>query len=171
MGVRADANENSLGSKPRPGTVVLQRTRSSFDTIRDLAQGDLAQGHQVGGLEEPLDGGRDLIAYVDLARSKPREQIIRRQIDQLDVVSLVEHPVGKRFALPDAGDLRDQVIEAFQVLDVDGRPDIDARIEKLFDVLPPLGMPRCGLASDEIGVRKLVDQHNGWTPRQHAIEV
>jgi hypothetical protein len=41
----------------------------------------------------------------------------------------------------------------------------------LFDVLPPLGVPRLGLAQDHIRMRQLIHQNDGRTARQRGIEI
>ena len=103
---------------------------------------------------------RDLLGHVDLAGLEPREQIVGRQVDQLDFVGLVEDAIRDRLALAHAGDLRDQVVETLEVLDVDRRPDIDALLEQLLDVLPALRVARRRIAFDEIGMRQLVDEQD-----------
>ncbi len=87
---------------------------------------------------------------------KPAPQRFWRDIDQLDLVGGADDLVGHRFLLLDAGDLSDDVVEAFQVLDVDRRDDGDAGVEQLLDVLPALGI----LAARGVGVGELVDQHH-----------
>ena len=76
------------------------------------------------------------------------------------------HLVGHRLLLLDAGDLGDDVVEALQVLDVDGGDDGDAGVEQLLDVLPALGV----LAARGVGVGEFVDQHHlgagGPAPRR-----
>lgn len=59
------------------------------------------------------------------------DQLARRQVDQHDVAQAVEHGIRHGLADTHAGDAVDDVVEAFQVLDVDGRVDIDAGIELL----------------------------------------
>ncbi len=65
------------------------------------------------------------------------------------------------------GDLCDNVIEALDVLNVDGGVDIDAVSHQLFDVEISLGMP----AAVSIGVGKLVHQHDLRMPSDHRIEI
>ena len=50
--------------------------------------------------------------------------------------------LGQRLLHPYAGDAADHVVQAFEVLDVEGGPDVDAGGEQLFHVLPALRMPR-----------------------------
>ena len=98
-------------------------------------------------------------------------QVVGRQIDQLDVVGLVEYLVRQGLALPHAGRLVDEIVQALEVLDVDRRPDVDAGVEQLLDVLPALRVPRCRLAAGEIGVGELVHQENGGVPGERGVEV
>ena len=99
---------------------------------------------------------RDLGALlrVDLARSQPLLQRLGREVDEHDLVGLVEDAVGERLAHADLGQLEDRVVEALEVLDVDGRDDVDARGEHLVDVLPALLVAHPG----GVRVRELVDQ-------------
>ena len=67
----------------------------------------------------------------------------------------------------DAGDLGDDVVQAFDVLDVERRPDVDAGGEQLLDILPALRMPR----AFGVGVGQLVDQDQLRLPRQRGVEI
>ena len=55
----------------------------------------------------------------------------------------------------DPGDPGDDVVEAFDVLDVERRIDVDPGGEQLLDIHVALGMP----ALRRIGMRKLIDQN------------
>jgi hypothetical protein len=57
-------------------------------------------------------------------------------------------------------DLRDHVVQALDVLHVDGREHIDARGEQLLDVLPALGVT----PARRVGVRELVEQQQRRSP-------
>ena len=89
--VAGDAGASSLRRR--------QRTRGGFHAIRDPAQRDLPQRHEILLAEEALDRRRHLVGNVDLAGMEPRDEVIGRQVDQLDVIGLVEHLVGQRLAL------------------------------------------------------------------------
>ena len=65
------------------------------------------------------------------------------------------------------GDLRHDIIQAFEVLDVDSGVNIDAAIEQLFDVEITFGMSAAG----DIGVRKLVDQDELRAAGDDRVEV
>ena len=63
--------------------------------------------------------------------------------------------VGDRLVLLDAGDLLDDVVHRLEVLHVHRGDHVDARVEELVDVLPPLLVARAG----DVGVGELVDEH------------
>jgi hypothetical protein len=50
----------------------------------------------------------------------------------------------------------DDVVERLDVLDVDGGDDVDAGVQQLFDVLPPLLVAGAGC----VGVGELVDERD-----------
>ncbi len=74
---------------------------------------------------------------------------------------------GHGLADADAGDLRDDVVEAFDVLNVDGAIDVDAAVQQLFHVEIAFGMA----AACCIGVRQLVDKDDLRPPRDDGVEV
>ena len=108
-----------------------------------------------------------LLGDIDLALLQPLDQVVGREVDQLDGVGEVEHLVRHGLAHPHMRDLRDHVVEAFDVLDVDRRIDVDAVGQQLLDVEVTLGMAAAG----RIGVSEFVDQGNLRTPRDQRIEV
>ena len=72
-------------------------------------------------LQRPLG----LLGDVDLALVQPLDQLVGREVDQLDP-SARSNTVRYGLAHPHMGDLRDHVVEAFDVLDVDRGLDVDA---------------------------------------------
>ena len=104
---------------------------------------------------------------VDLAVLEPLEEFVRGKVYQLDLVRLLEDGVGHRLAHLDAGDLGDHVVEALQVLDVHRGVDVDARVQQLEHVLPPLWVSRAG----RVGMGEFVNQDEGGTAREHRIEI
>ena len=101
---------------------------------------ELAKRDEVPQPEETLQGVRGLVGHVHLALSEPLLQHVRREIHQLDLVGSLKHRVGHRLTDGDPGDLRDDVVQALEMLDVQRSPDVDAGGEQLLDVLPPLGV-------------------------------
>jgi hypothetical protein len=64
-------------------------------------------------------------------------------------------------------DLRDHVVQAFNVLDIDRGIDVDSAAQELLDVEVALRVT----AARRIGVGELVDQDDLRTPSQDGIEV
>ena len=75
-----------------------------------------------------------LLRHVDLAVLQALDQVFGRQVDELDVVGLVDDRIGHRLAHADAGDLRDDVVQALDMLDIERRIDIDAGGEQFLHV-------------------------------------
>ena len=70
-----------------------------------------------------------------------------------------QHLVRQALVDRRAGDRRDRVGDALEVLDVQRADDVDARVADDLDVLPALGSGR----SRDVGVGKLVDEGDGRT--------
>ncbi len=118
-------------------------------------------------LEEILDRARRGVLNIDLAFGEPLQQLIGRQIDQHDLVGEIEHLVGHGLAHPHLADAQHHIVQAFEVLDVERGPDIDARRQQFVDVLPALGMAR----ARHIGVGIFVDQQQARPPRQRGVDI
>jgi len=110
------------------------------DAVGSAPQRQLAQRDQVAFVEEVLYRALGLLRQIHLALLEPLQQVIRRQVDQLDLVGLLDDPIRHRLAHDHAGDLCHHVVQALDMLDVDGGVDIDAGVEQLFDILPALGV-------------------------------
>ncbi len=108
-----------------------------------------------------------LLGDIDLALLQPLDQIVGRQVDQFDGVGAVENLVRHGLAHPYMRDLRDDIVEAFDVLDVDGGIDVDAVGQQLLDVEIALGMT----AARGVGMGEFVDQRNLRPPRNQRVEV
>ena len=130
-------------------------------------QGQLPQRGEVAGAEVVGQRGVDLLGRVDVPVRHPAAQRLRGDVDQLDLVGGADHGVRHGFPLRHPGDLLDDVVEGFQVLDVDVGDDLDARGQQFLDVFPALGVPR----SWHVGVRELVDQRDLRSAGQHGVEV
>src|SRR5271165_6011693 len=64
-------------------------------------------------------------------------------------------------------DLGDHVIEALDMLDVDGGVDVDAVVQELLDIEIAFGMTAAG----RVGMGQLVDKNNLRTPCNDGVEV
>ena len=166
---RAHADEEPLGGGPD----LLDRVLTHVDahlgvhSLCRAAERKLTESDQIALAEEVLEGLLRLVGHVDLALFETLQEIVGREVDQLDLVGLLEDRVRHRLSDDDAGDLGDDVVEALDVLDVHRRVDVDASVEQLAHVLPPLGVTRAG----RVGVGQLVDQDQGRTARERAVQV
>ncbi len=114
-----------------------------------------------------MQGAGGVVGAVDLALLEAGAQLGGGDVDQLDLVRHFEHSVGEGFGGADAGDAGDVVVEAFEVLDVEGGPEIDAGGDQFGDVLPALGVTEAG----GVGVGELVDEQQGGAAGEGGIEV
>ena len=164
-----DGDDDAFARFPGVGdlvvvAVLLQRR---VDLVGEPQQRQLAQRGQVALAEVVGQRGVDPLGRVDVAVGEPAPQRFRRDVDELDLVGRADDLVGHLLLLLDAGDLGDDVVEALEVLDVDGRDDGDAGVEQLLDVLPAFGV----LAARGVGVGELVDEHHLWLALQHRLDV
>ena len=102
------------------------REQLLIDPIRGAAKRKLAKSRQVGRGEKVLQGPLGLLRDVDLSFLETLDQIVRGEIDQFDGVGAIEHAIGHCLAHADVRDLSDDVVQAFDVLNVDGGVDVDA---------------------------------------------
>ncbi len=142
-------------------------TQAAVDAVGGLLHGQLAQCGEVGRREERLQRLRGLFGHIDLALLQARDQLARRQVDQHDVVQAVEHPIRHGLAHAYAGDAHHHVIEAFQMLDVDRGPDVDAGVQQLHHILPAPLVAAAGC----IAMGQFVHQHQRRMPCEHGIQV
>src|SRR5262245_63544231 len=114
-----------------------------------------------------LERALGLLGHVDLALFQALDQIVWGEIDELDGVGTVEDRVRHGLAHAHMRDLRDHVVKALDVLDIDGGINVDSVSEQLFDVEVALGMAAAG----HVGVGELVDQHDLRMSGDDGIEV
>ena len=107
------------------------------------------------------------VGNVDFSLLEPLDQIVGRQINQFDRIGAIEHGVGHRLAHADVRDLRDDVIETLDVLNVDRGVDVDAAGHQLFDVEIALRVA----AAFGIGVREFVDQNDLRPAGNDGVEI
>ena len=137
-----DANQHALPGRPGTGDVAGLHVSAHLhvDSLGNPPQRQLAQGRQVAGTVKLLERALAEPRRMNFAFADPLQQFCRRQIHQLDLVGLVQHAVGDRLVHCYARDLGHDVLEAFQVLNVKRRIDIDACRTQFQDVLVALQM-------------------------------
>ena len=167
--VFADADQDALARGPGTGDGVGLHVGEQLlvDPLGGAPQRQFAQRGQVARREIMLQRALGLLGDIDLALLQPLDQVVGREVDQLDGVGAVEHLVRHGLAHPHMRDLRDHVVEAFDVLDVDGGIDVDAVGEQFLDVEIALGMT----AARRVGMGEFVDQGDLRPPRDQRVEV
>jgi len=147
--------------------LAIALVKVGIDPRGGSLHGQLAQRGEVGRREKGVDGRTRLLGHVHLAIAQAFEQLARRQVDQLDLVGFLQHPVRHRLAHLHASDIAHAVIEAFQVLHVDRGVDVDTGSEQLLHILPALGVAAAG----GVAVRQLVDQRQFGRVGEQTVEV
>ena len=167
--VGADADEDAFPCRPRAldPAALHAFEQVAVDALGGPPQCQFPQRHEVVGTEEVVDGARRRVLHIDLALGQPLEELVRRQVDQDKLVRLVEHRIGHRLAHADPGDPLDDVIEAFEMLDVQRRPDVDPRRQQFLNVLPSLRMA----AARGIRVGVFINQDEPWVAFQGSVEI
>src|SRR5208282_2661456 len=140
-------------------------TPGNLTALRESAQRQFAQGGQIAGGEEILGRSPRRLRHIDLALVQPLNKLVRREVDQDDVVRFLQDAVGNSLAHGDAGNARNNVGKALEMLDVERRPHVHAGREKLLDVLPALGMT----AVRRIAVGQFVDDDQLGLARQRPV--
>ncbi len=135
--------------------------------LRRPPQPDLAQRGQVALAEKTVQRPRRHVRPVDLPVAQPAPQLRRRQIDELDLVRHLHHPVRQRLRHPHPRDARNIVVQALQMLHVQRGPHVDAGLQQLRHILPTLVVP----APRRIGVRQLIHQQQPGMARQRRIHI
>ena len=168
-GVGADQGHDAVAGGPGAGDGVGAHPAGDvgIHPIRRAAQRQLAQRGEVAFLEEAPQRPARLVRAVDAALAHPLDQFGGRDVDQLDRVGFRQHAVGHRLGDAHAGDARDGLGQAFQVLDVHGGPDLDAGLAQLLHILPALRMPAAG----RVAVGEFVEQQDRRPARQRGVEV
>ena len=178
-----EARRTRVSDSGPPDTATTTRSRASqvsvmflsvrvlcqrgVDLIGQPQQRQLSQRGQVAGPEVVLHRRGGLLGRIDVAVSHPAPQRFRGDVDQFDLVGGADELVGHAFGLCGAGDMADHVVEALQVLDVDGGDHRDARVEEELHVLPAMGVA----AARRVRMGEIVDEHDLRPPGQHRVDV
>ena len=157
---------DAFAGRPPGVPVGGRRALDALDALGDLAQRQLAQVVEVRVLEKVFQRPADLVGAVDLSGAQPLLQILDGQIEVDHLVGLLEEAVGHGLADGDARDALDDVLEALEVLDVEGADDVDAGVQQLEDVLVALAVAAAG----NVRVRQLVDDGDGGLALEDVVE-
>ena len=136
------------------------------DATGGKAQRQFAQRRQLGGREEIGERSPRRVGQIDFARRQSLDQGIGGQVDN-DQFGIVQYLVGHGFPHTDMGEARHDVIEAFDMLDIDRGGDIDPRRQQFLYILPPLGVS----AARRIAMRQFIDQNQPRMPFDRGVDV
>ena len=98
VAVRTEADQDTLARRPGHGDALARAiaVHRRVDALGGLAQRQFAQRDQVALAEEVLERHARALRHVDLAGVQPCEELVGRQVDELDLVGRLEHGVGHR---------------------------------------------------------------------------
>ena len=171
LGAAGQADDDPLARAPDPRHLVLAAVRVEVlvDPVRHPQQRQLPQGGQVAGPEVVRQGRVDLVGLVDVAVRHPPPQRLGRHVDQLYLVGPPDHLVGDRLTLPYPGYRLDDIAERLQVLDVDGRYDVDRRPRAV--PRRPASACRCGSRAHWCGPARPRGRRRGRRARTASTSI
>ncbi len=164
-----DRDQHPLAGLPRLSDVVTIAValETFVDAVREPQQRKFPQRREVAGTEIVGERGVDPIRLVHVAVGHAPPQRFGRHVDEFDLVGCAHDPVWDGFSLLHPGDAFDDIVDGFEVLDVQGRDDVKARVEQLFDILPAFLVSR----TRYVRMGQLVDQYDVGTPSQDGVDV
>ncbi len=156
--VVADANEQALACRPWTGDRVRPHVAQKLlvHALSRAAKSKLPQRREISRREVVIERALRLLRDVDLALFQPLNKFIGRDVDNLDIVCLVEKGIRHRLAHADARDLGHDVVQAFDVLDVERGVDIDPGRQQVLDIEVALRVAAAG----RVRVGQLIDQND-----------
>ncbi len=167
--VATEQRHDPLARRPRPGDRFGAHIARDIgiDMLRRPPQRHFAQGGEIAFAKKPAERPLRRLRRIDPPLDKPRPQLRRREIDHLDVGGEREHAVGDGLGDAHAGDAGDGIVQALEMLDIEGRPDIDPGVQQFDRVFPAFGMTAAG----DVGVGEFVEQEQLRAAGERAIEV
>jgi hypothetical protein len=173
LAVQCDGNQEPIARQPwtRRGCLASKLQRRGIHPIRRAAQREFAQRQEIGLAEEPFGRSAHPVGRIHLACLQAVQQVVGRQVDQLDFIGFVEYPIRQRLLLADTRDAGDDVVQTLEMLNVERTPNADAGVQQLLDVLPALGMPWQRLALGNVRVCELIDEHDRGRASQSGVEI
>ncbi len=108
---------------------------------------------EVAAGEEIFQGGLHALHRIDFSLLEALLEVFGGEVDVDDLVGLGQDRVGEALAHFDADEVLHHVVEAFEMLDVEGGDHVYSRCDDVLDVLVTLGV----FAAGDVGVRQLID--------------
>ena len=128
--------------------------RDPHHPVRRPPQCDFPQRRQIFHAKEAAERFLRLPLSVNQTLVQTLNQLLRLQIDQLHLIRFIEHRIRNPLADGDPGDRSDDIVQTFQMLDIDGGIHVDPGFQQFINILIPFEMTAPG----SVGVRQLVDQ-------------
>src|SRR5271166_6025320 len=166
---RSDANEQSFRCRPRAfdGALAQVFDHLAVHALRREPQREFTQSGEIAEREIILRRPFRRLRHINLAFVESLDEFVRGDVDENDVRRVEQHLVGHGLAHGDAGRARNDIRQAFEMLDIERTPNVDAALQQFIDILPTLGVTavRC------VGVSELIDNDELWFARQRRVYV
>ena len=108
---------------------------------------------EIGVGEEIFQRGLHALRGINLSLAQPLLQVFGGEVDVDDLIGLGQHRIGNSLAHFHADELFDGVVEAFEMLNVEGGDDVNAGGEDVLNILVSLGV----FAAGDVGVGQFID--------------
>jgi len=108
-----------------------------------------------------------LVRHIHLAFAQPLDQVARREIDDFDIVGLNRECCRAPFANPYPGNPGNDIVEAVDVLDIEGRKT--RRSQRLYSSSTSDSVSGAGCRV--VAVRQLINKHELRPALQDRIEI
>jgi len=166
---RPDRNRQPLSGAPETGDPFVAHDIAQLlvHMFGRAAQRHFAQRGQDFLAEEILRRGIGALAQIHLALGQPATELLRRQIDQLDGIGLIQDGIRHGLAHRAAGKAAHQIHPAFEMLHIERGVDVNARVEQFDHILVALGVAAAG----HIGMGQFIHQRQLRATRQQTVEV
>ncbi len=123
---------------------------------KGFAQRELAQREEILGAKEVCQRRLDAVRRIDLPLAQPLAQRLGSNVDENHFVGQRQNAVWERLAHDRSGEPQNGIAQAFEMLDVERRDDVDAGAQNGQDVVEALRRDRTG----RIGMSELVDERD-----------
>ena len=132
-----------------------RRRKSIWDASSHVAL-KFAQVFEVGLCEEVFQRGFDAFRGIDFSVAEAFLQVLGGEVDVHHLIGFGENRIGDALADGDADELLNGVVQAFQVLDVEGADDVDAGGQNILHILVALGV----FAAGDVGMGQFVHDND-----------
>ena len=131
------------------------------------AHGQLAQCGKITLAEKLRRRVSYLLGDIDFAFLESFQQLVRGQVNNLNLSRIVNDTVRYCFAYPDAGNLRYHIPQTLYMLDIECGIDINPSLKQFLYILITLEV--AGVRGIRVG--EFIYQCQLWPTRKHGIQV